>query len=309
VHIMCHHLNTDGVSWRIVGEDMAELYKFLLHHRDQMYSISAEKVLGSKGTSCRQWVNALNKYLLQADDEKSYWQAIKQATLESNRQFVTYDEKKMRQKNLGDELTSRLMEASHHGLETRIDDILLTALDTALDKVFDVKNCCIMMESHGRNKIADGIDVSRTMGWFANPYPVQLPKTDEDLQITLKNVKKTLREIPNGGTGACMLFSDDEKIERYIPKVYFNYQGEFEQKLEEYNSVTAIDFLPVYDMEIYGHISNNNFILTVSARYSEEKIGDFMRILSWLLMMFRFYFRVLCKKAYLTRFLFLFDFF
>ena len=71
------------------------------------------------------------------------------------------------------------------------------------------------LEGHGREPMADGIDLSRTVGWFTSLYPVRLDVGPIDLDVALgggaamgdalKRVKEQLRAIPGRGLGYGLL--------------------------------------------------------------------------------------------------------
>ncbi|MEE2577461.1 condensation domain-containing protein, partial [Pseudomonas aeruginosa] len=64
----------------------------------------------------------------------------------------------------------------------------------------------VMMEGHGREDILEGVDITRTIGWFTTMYPVLLDAGEEKaLSQHIKMVKETLRKIPNKGIGYGLL--------------------------------------------------------------------------------------------------------
>src|SRR5262249_46457820 len=112
----------------------------------------------------------------------------------------------------------------------------------------------ILLEGHGREAIAAGIDISRTVGWFTSVYPVSLALSDvQDLGEQIKTIKESLRRIPKKGIGYGIL--------RYItqaallqgksldvrPWLSFNYLGQFEEVLE-HAMFDAVDEFQVHTM-------------------------------------------------------------
>jgi len=56
------------------------------------------------------------------------------------------------------------------------------------------------MEGHGREEILDGVDVSRTIGWFTTQFPVTLSlPAAEGWGEVLKSVKEQVRAVPHRG--------------------------------------------------------------------------------------------------------------
>jgi non-ribosomal peptide synthase protein (TIGR01720 family) len=239
-----------------------------------MEKLPVESILGRKGTSCRQWINALLAYKIQTEDERAYWDDIKRAAVISNEKLSVFFQggKKRRRIDPGSELTGRLLKTSRKGPETRIDDILLSALNMALREMTGMDHHCIMMQSHGRQDFAGGIDVARTMGWFAFSYPVKLPSADKDPRITINRIKETLRNVPHEGIGSGVL-GFEEGINQWIPRIYFNYVGEFDaegQKLAENTANAEIDFLHGFDMEVSGYVCGNKLNIDFAMRLPDD---------------------------------------
>ncbi|WP_242674890.1 condensation domain-containing protein, partial [Niastella populi] len=86
------------------------------------------------------------------------------------------------------------------------------------------------MEGHGREQIIDGVDISRTIGWFATDYPFVLDVSkSSSLAESLVNVKEDLRSVPGKGIGYGILtYLSREGLERKLtPQITFNYLGDF----------------------------------------------------------------------------------
>jgi amino acid adenylation domain-containing protein len=277
VYLLCHHLNTDGVSWRIVGDDLKTLYNYLARSGERTVAARAEAILGPKGTSLRQWSEALLAYTEQMKDEKPYWEDIERSAIVSNRAIAALSSAVMKSRHfdLDEELTEKILSASRRGLETRIDDILLSALNMALHTMTGVEHHCIMMEGHGRSGISGELDVSRTMGWFALPYPVRLPRPGANPEETVGRVKKNLREIPNGGIGYQLLCGGDR--EQYMPSIYVNYQGEFENNINVEVDVPMAGELFQFEIELIGHIFDRRLRCMFASRLEDDKAAALIR--------------------------------
>jgi hypothetical protein len=171
-------------------------------------------------------------------------------------------------------LSEDILKASHQGLEIRIDDILLTAFAMALQTVFGIEHPCLLLVTHGRQEIAGDVDVSRTMGWFATGYPIKLPAAEGDAAKTLQHTMETLRKIPNEGIGYNALYMDEKTIEGQ-PKIFFNYQGEFDSGIATGGDD---DFsLREYDMEVIGRVSQGRLEFFVFSRLSRDDAALFIK--------------------------------
>ncbi len=82
----------------------------------------------------------------------------------------------------------------------RVDDVLLAALGRVLCGWTGAGRVLVDVEGHGREELFDGVDVSRTVGWFTSVYPVAL-EDDADPVVLLKRTKEALRAVPNRGVG------------------------------------------------------------------------------------------------------------
>ena len=226
VYFALHHLIVDTVSWRVLLEDLRELY--------------SGKELGSKGSSYRQWVNAVKEYAKTHEDEKTYWTNIlsdydhnKLDTLMLYEQASHYTSLELTQ-----EQTNKLLRETNKAYNTQVNDILLTALGCALSEIMNNRVNYILLEGHGREEIDNSIDITRTLGWFTTMYPVRL-EVSSDIGDSIKNIKESLRQIPNKGIGYGTLIGYKTSD---LPRISFNYLGQFDQdnKSQELDSFWSI---------------------------------------------------------------------
>src|SRR5262249_42160870 len=98
------------------------------------------------------------------------------------------------------------------------------------------RSLLIELEGHGREDVFDGVDLTRTVGWFTSLFPVRLRINNGHPGTALKEIKEQLRSIPNRGLGYGVLryLSDDpdvvERLRRFPqPQISFNYLGQFDQ--------------------------------------------------------------------------------
>ena len=239
--IVAHHLIVDGVSWRIIIEDMARG----LEQIEKGEAIG----FGSKTSSYRRWAERLMEYA--GSDEAvgegeswsriEKWQASRlpvdypggQNTIGLSRRVVRW---------LDAEATRALLQEVPKAYRTQINDVLLTALAEAISRWSGQRQVLVEMEGHGRvEEMFKDIDLSRTVGWFTSLYPVLLNLEGiEDLGAALRHVKEYLRAIPNAGIGYGILnYLRDSgaaaaKAQRTgDAEVSFNYLGQMNQVIEE----------------------------------------------------------------------------
>ncbi|MES2259415.1 MAG: amino acid adenylation domain-containing protein [Pseudomonadota bacterium] len=229
-----HHLAVDGVSWRILLEDLQAAYGEAA--RGQVVSLSA------RTSSVQAWGTALAGYPARHADELAWWQALAgtQAALapdhpEAERSGLHLATARVR---LDSVRTQALLQQAAAAYRTRINDILLTALGRALCNWSGHEKILIDLEGHGREDLYEQIDLSRTVGWFTSLFPVALAPQGE-LGQALKRTKEMLRAIPNNGLGHGVLRHLGSAGQRAAlaslpqPQVVFNYLGQFEGSFNE----------------------------------------------------------------------------
>ncbi|MGG0815881.1 non-ribosomal peptide synthase/polyketide synthase [Paenibacillus alvei] len=242
--IVVHHLVIDGVSWRILLEDLETVYRQLVN--------GDKAVLPPKTTSFRDWAMAVESYARSEQLtglEKHYWQSVADIQPEEAVLPVTVDmSHSVTGSNtvatighvtvtLDTEHTRLMLQQVPRVYRTQINDILLAALTRAITEWTGGRSLYVALEGHGREDLIDGIDISRTIGWFTSLYPVRLQLgTDPSLGSQLKEVKEQLRRIPNRGIGYGLLryLSNDPQMSwteqaHPEPQISFNYLGQFDQ--------------------------------------------------------------------------------
>ncbi len=236
--IVIHHLVIDGVSWRILLEDLETAYKQL--------SKGEPHQLAPKTTSFKQWAETLVDYAhsLDLQQEWEYWLAALQKpvsrlpvdfleganTVASSRTVLV---------TLSAEETQALLQKLPTTHRTQINDVLLTALLQAFNQWTGSRLLLVDLEGHGREELFANIDLSRTVGWFTTLFPVLLDSGESfNLEDVLKSVKEQLRTIPNRGIGYGVLryLSTNPEIARQLrslpqPEVSFNYLSQVDQAL------------------------------------------------------------------------------
>ncbi|MFC8148507.1 bacitracin non-ribosomal peptide synthetase BacC [Bacillus paralicheniformis] len=229
--IVIHHLVVDGVSWRILFEDFETLYSQAL--KGQTLEI------GYKTDSYQEFARRLKAYAHSRtlSKEAEYWRNIAKARV----RFIppknvlkedVYENSTTLSIKLGKEATADLLRNTNRAYNTEINDILLTALLTGARDITGENKLKVMMEGHGREDILEGVDITRTIGWFTTMYPVLLDAGEEKaLSQQIKMVKETLRKIPNKGIGYGLLkymAEDPDFINEEKARISFNYLGEID---------------------------------------------------------------------------------
>ncbi len=221
--LLCaHHLAVDGVSWRILLEDLATAY--------QSHSSGESAALPPKTTSFKRWAERLFEYAQskQLDAEAERWLGARLlAACPAPTDPGLEGEAKSVVASLSPSETQAFLQAVSSGHGVRIDDLLLAALGNALEAL-KPGPWLVDVEGHGREELFDDIDLSRTVGWFTTVYPLLLePGADP---VMVRDARRNLR---HGGIGYGVLryLAGHSELSAIRSDVCFNYLGQFDQAL------------------------------------------------------------------------------
>ncbi|MEC4878444.1 non-ribosomal peptide synthase/polyketide synthase [Pseudomonas sp. NC26] len=230
--LVIHHLVVDGVSWRILLEDLQAAYR-------QLQAAQALR-LPAKTCAFKAWGERLVAHAQSEamGAELGYWQAL----LANGGEGIVADHHDGSQaKRHAHTLTSRfdtvltraLLQEAPAAYRTQVNDLLLTALAQALCAWSGEASALVQLEGHGREALFEDIDLSRTVGWFTSLYPVRLEPA-ADIGASIKRIKEQLRAVPNKGLGYGLLRHLGPQAARDAlsalpqPRITFNYLGQFD---------------------------------------------------------------------------------
>jgi len=234
--ITIHHLAVDGLSWRIILEDLATAYQQTLTGK----TIDLPEV----SASFADWVSALYEYASskQILAEIPYW-ATMEATLDETFTYpenyqTTYGSTNTVSQSLSQSLSQQLLTKANSPYNTSTEDLLLAALARAFKRWHDHSHTLLLMEGHGRETINEQLDISRTTGWFTSTWPFILSCTQtSDIGYHIKSIKESLRRVPHRGLGYDVLhfLTPSARTEQLSfqsqPSISFNYLGQFDDAL------------------------------------------------------------------------------
>jgi len=231
ISLIVHHLMVDGISWRILVEDINIAYKQILENR------AVE--LPMKTASFSKWCQTLEDFSTSEmlEKERPYWNKISKLAQQANTHLCVPQNDLgtgLDEISLSKELTENLILHSNKSYNTEINDLLVTALFRTINKRTKANTISVRMEGHGREPIHKPIHIDRTIGWFTTIYPVVCTEIGSTLQQDIKRVKENLRRIPNHGLGYSILDCYDEQFEGVQTEITFNYLGDFEQESSDY---------------------------------------------------------------------------
>lgn len=279
--IIIHHLAVDGLSWRILLEDLQTAY--------QQLSQGEAIHLPNKTTSFQEWAYRLQEYAQSPilKQELDYWltqleQPVSSLPVDYAGRENTVAKACTVSVSLSQQETQALLQDVHQAYHTQINDVLLTALVKAFAAWTGENSLLLELEGHGREDIFSDVNLSRTVGWFTSHCPVLLNLgTMEDLGQVLKDVKERLRSIPTRGLsyGVLRYLSDQGEKLQSLPQaeVLFNYLGQTDQIMsqsslftpaqESTGSARSLRGHRVYLMEVVAIVVSGK--LQVNWTYSE----------------------------------------
>ena len=235
--MVIHHVVVDGVSWRIVLEDVVGGYEQL--------GVGSGVALPAKTTSFKAWSERVREYVRGGgvDGELAYWsrggmEGLGEVPKDHAGGRNTEGLSESVTVRLGEEETRRLLQEVPAAYRTEINDVLLTGLVEGLRRWTGRGRWVVDLEGHGREEWFAGLDLSRTVGWFTTVYPVELRVGEVwSAGEALKGVKESLRGVPRRGMGYGLLryVRGGEAEERLRgvegTEVSFNYLGQLDRVL------------------------------------------------------------------------------
>ncbi|MGW0537132.1 amino acid adenylation domain-containing protein [Streptomyces sp. NPDC003032] len=219
--LVVDHLVMDAVSWRVLLPDLEQACAALAAAR--------KPELEPVPTSFRHWARALAEQAGSAARvaELPEWTQLLQgpdpqltAVPADPARDVAATVRRV-SVTVPAEVTSALLTGVPAAFHAGIDDVLLTGLAAAVAQWRDadgdepIGGFLVDVEGHGRVPLSDGMDLSRTVGWFTGTHPVRLDTGTADLDEirnggpaaggVVKRVKEQLRAVPGDGLGYGLL--------------------------------------------------------------------------------------------------------
>lgn len=255
--LVVHHLAVDGVSWRILVPDLETAWKAVTTGR--------EPQLPPVGTSFRRWSTQLAEAARTPARvaEAKLWRRMNDAPhapfgarpLDPAKDTAATTQQL--RLTLEPSVTGPLLGSVPAVFRAGPQDVLLAGLALAVAARQDVPHVLVDVEGHGREEIAPGLELSRTVGWFTSLYPVHVDLEGVDLRDALaagpaadgvvRRVADRTGELPDHGVGFGLLryLNPDtagELAHQPAPVIGFNYLGRFTAPAAD--TVTPWTFAP-----------------------------------------------------------------
>ena len=237
--LIIHHLAVDGVSWRILLEDVNIAWA--------QHQIGQQVALPAGGTSFARWAALLAEHahapeVVQQADTWRQVAAAPAALPAVQPAMDTYLSAGRLSESLDAETTQMLLGEVPAAFHAGIHEILLIAFGLAWTEFLGFQGVHgtpigIGVEGHGRHEeLSPEVDLTRTVGWFTTKYPVslavgglswtQVVAGDAALGAVIKDAKEQLRALPNPLTyGVLRYLNSDVELGQSDPAIGFNYLG------------------------------------------------------------------------------------
>jgi len=227
--VAIHHLAVDGVSWRILQEDLASACE---------QATGKQITFPPRTTSWKSWSAQLTQFAAGEASRKEivYWrQQVSGEVVPLPWKLHgenTVSALRSVHVELSVEDTGRLLHELPKQHRAQMQEGLLAALISAFSSRMK-GYLSLAIEGHGREDVLEGVDLSRTVGWFTSMYPVRLPVRRMEIAEQLGQAKEVLRAVPRHGIGYGLLryLSPEREVREALavcePRVSFNYLGQF----------------------------------------------------------------------------------
>lgn len=286
--LIIHHLAIDGVSWRILIDEIIKRYNHLqANSHIQMSEIN----------SYTQWIEALHAYNSSEEgkNDKKYWhKSLLNIGKDNNDLSLPIDNELKNYKSIWlafSESQTNKIERITYRLNTTLPNYILSCLADLFDGLTTKKEILIDLENHGREYISDEVDISRTLGWFTSVFPVKIPLEKK------KNIIEYLNYLDSNNPKKGLTYGVLKYLEKTIgleeARFCFNFLGKFEVDSEFSNkwSINGIYSGPcrnpsgrsIYEMIITAKIIhrklyidlcfNAKYFNSIDVRYHSETFG------------------------------------
>ncbi|MDH4582498.1 amino acid adenylation domain-containing protein, partial [Pseudomonas sp. BN415] len=227
-----HHLVVDGVSWRILLEDLQQaLASELPRLPARTHSLGDWTRFLAQRAAQPEVLAQLPWWLAQLGETAGEFPGARQdrAALAGDAITLTLQ--------LNEARTRQLLREAPAAYRTQVNDLLLCALARAWSRWSGQSELLVELEGHGREEHLAGLDLSRTVGWFTSTYPLRLCAAKAPGE-SLKAIKEQLRQVPDNGLGfgllQCLAPAEvrAQLCGRPEPRVTFNYLGQFDASFD-----------------------------------------------------------------------------
>ncbi|MCV2401574.1 amino acid adenylation domain-containing protein [Marinomonas sp. C2222] len=215
--LVIHHMAIDGVSWRVLFDDLWTVYQQIIANQKISLPINYAS-LDMAIEQLKEWQQS--NY---GQQREAFWQQYFKTSHSTNRADAPalYTNKQVVSVELNELQTSEL-------LKTKQDttSILLTALSGTQLAKNQHDSLSIYLEGHGREESVFGdLDLTRLIGWMTSLYPITLTPSQGIDEVS--NHLKLIKEDGGISYGLRYLSATEEKPISDDITLTFNYLGQY----------------------------------------------------------------------------------
>ena len=222
--ILVHHLVVDGVSWRILLEDLDRVCRQLMAGMPVTFP--------QKTVPFTQWSTQLRQQAQKDMLTVSQWQLPDQTLpVDFPNQPNLVADNALFSNTLSLAETATLRTNAHTPYNTTILDLILTALASSVACWTGEEGMLVHLEGHGRNiPLAQQYDITRTVGWFTILYPVWIEmQANSTLSEKIISTKEHLRRVePHAYAYGVGQYLARQSFSTVQPQISLNYLGQFQ---------------------------------------------------------------------------------
>ncbi|HRC22594.1 MAG TPA: condensation domain-containing protein, partial [Nitrospira sp.] len=272
--LIAHHLVVDGVSWRLLLEDLERAY---------LAEEGSALVVPPKTTSIKQWTEAAQALAESGVllGELDFWAKQDRSTdrslpLDDPAGERTEASAEICHVGFSREETEAMLRQAPAAYRTQVNDLLLAALLQTFHRWTGKEELLLDLEGHGREPLIPGTDLSRTVGWFTSIFPLLLRLPGGSTGEVVKDIKEQLRAVPSGGVGYGVLryltrSPETERLRRQTAaQVCFNYLGQLDQGGAEQ---TLFALAPEPTGREHGSSNRMRYELSINADVTEGRLS------------------------------------
>ncbi|MBQ4839491.1 non-ribosomal peptide synthetase [Pseudoalteromonas luteoviolacea] len=233
--IIAHHLLVDGVSWRILLEDLSQ--GIVASSNGQATALPCPPV--SLQQVAKAFVDHAEHTAKSTDWQLTVQAARTQVLFEIDTSITKQYALGKRQLQLSSSMTQALLTHANQPYGTNIQVLLLSALHLTVNQLYGAQSHVVMMEGHGRDISQNSIDSSQTLGWMTAMYPLHLYVNSNALSDIICQVKETLAATQNKASdfGALRYFHPDPAVREALHLdtnglIFFNYLGQLDSVIQ-----------------------------------------------------------------------------
>lgn len=113
-------------------------------------------------------------------------------------------------------------------------EVLLYAAAKALEAQLQTSTLPVLLEYFGRDILDEDVDLTHTVGWFTDTYPVILDLGDLMPDEALSRIQRVLRSVPNRGRNYGILrWLSNYHVIHHEPLISFNFMTNTEKRITE----------------------------------------------------------------------------